>query len=240
VSILGSLVYMAVLITAPSGFDLTGHPPTFVALRFLSEAFFMAPIVFLTGFLLARQMLFVARLHRAVVRVDLQMPGPLQAMATLTARGSIVLLLLLVVGLLPLPNVSETGRLALALIILPSILVSVAAFVLPLRGMQSLLKTEKERRMAEVSRRIDATTASLHAAIDEQPDDSAARDALELAQVRYDGLSKALASLLQEREFVARLPTWPWDTSTFRAVVSAVALPIALFVITNAIDRFLI
>ena len=61
-----------------------------------------------------------------------------------------------------------------------------------------------------------------------------------LAQLRIDALNKALASLLQERDFVGRLSTWPWDSSTLRAVLSAVALPIVLFLLTRALERFVL
>jgi hypothetical protein len=63
-------------------------------------------------------------------------------------------------------------------------------------------------------------------------------DAARLAQVRVDGLNKAFASLLQEREFLLRQSTWPWDTGTFRAVASAVLLPVVLFLVTRALERF--
>lgn len=55
-----------------------------------------------------------------------------------------------------------------------------------------------------------------------------------------DALNKGLASLLQVREFTAKLSTWPWETSTLRAVLSAFALPIVLFVLTTVIERFVL
>lgn len=58
------------------------------------------------------------------------------------------------------------------------------------------------------------------------------------AQTRIDALSKAQTALVQERDLIARLSTWPWDPTTLRAVVSAIALPIVLFLITRVLDRF--
>jgi hypothetical protein len=49
----------------------------------------------------------------------------------------------------------------------------------------------------------------------------------DIATVRIDALSKAQSALIAE----------PWDPNTLRAVVSAVALPIALFLMTRLLER---
>ena len=61
-------------------------------------------------------------------------------------------------------------------------------------------------------------------------------DARELA--RADGLNKTLASLLVQREILAKLPTWPWSTTTLRGFVTAILLPMALFLAQQALSRF--
>jgi hypothetical protein len=106
--------------------------------------------------------------------------------------------------------------------------------------MHARLEDEKSRLTSAVDVRIRATVASLHSVIDNETDGSPDAESSRLAQVRIDALNKAFASLLAEREFVGKLSTWPWDTSTFRAVVTAVALPIVLFVLTRALERFVL
>jgi len=54
---------------------------------------------------------------------------------------------------------------------------------------------------------------------------------------RADGLNKLLGSLIAEREMVARLPTWPWQPGTVGAFVTAIFVPIGLFLITRALER---
>jgi hypothetical protein len=61
-------------------------------------------------------------------------------------------------------------------------------------------------------------------------------DADDLA--RMDGLNKALASLVVERDLLARLPTWPWQPGTLGAFATAIVLPVALFLVTRALERF--
>jgi hypothetical protein len=235
------IAYLVLLAWSPQGFDLVGHQPAFVAMRVLSEAFWLAPLSWMVVYLIYRQTRIVSQLHRSVVRVDLLQPGPLHAMSRLTARNSIALLVIqLFLIFVPLPNVSESARLALALVVLPFIAVSVAAFVLPLRGMRSLLEQERDRRTATVASRLDATLSMIHEVIDEETSGTRDAESSRLAQVRIDALNKALTSLLAERDFVGRLSTWPWNTSTLRAVASAFALPIVLFLLTQALERFVL
>jgi hypothetical protein len=237
--IFSAVGYVLLLATAPQGWDLVGHQPAFILLRVVSEGLWLTPIAWVTVYLLFRQMRMVSELHRSVVRVDLLQPEPLHAMSTLTARGALVAVVLqLAIALAPLPNLSEGVRLTQAAFMLPLVGLSVAAFVLPLRGMQALLATDKRRRLAVVNSRLDAALATLHGVVNEEAVPTREENAARLAQTRVDALNKAISSLLQEREFVTRQSTWPWDTGTFRAVASAVLLPVVLFLVTRALERF--
>ena len=60
-------------------------------------------------------------------------------------------------------------------------------------------------------------------------------DGLDLG--RADALNKTLSSVLQQRDVLARLPTWPWSTTTLRAFVSAILLPLALFVVQRVLGQ---
>ena len=160
---LAAALYLALLATSPAGFDLVGHQPAFVALRVLSEAFWLAPVSWMVVYLLYRQLRIVSQLHRSVVSVDLLKTRPLHAMSKLTATAAIVLLVLqLSIVLVPLPNLAETVRLTIGAILVPFVGLALAAFFLPLRGMHALLEAEKARRLDEASDRIDATVATLH------------------------------------------------------------------------------
>lgn len=54
---------------------------------------------------------------------------------------------------------------------------------------------------------------------------------------RADGLNRTLASLLVQRDILAKLPTWPWSTATLRGFGSAILLPMAIFVARQALSR---
>lgn len=62
-------------------------------------------------------------------------------------------------------------------------------------------------------------------------------DAVDLA--RGDALNKTLGSLLQQREVLAKLPTWPWSTGTIRGFGSALFLPILLFLVQRYLGQLL-
>lgn len=239
--IAGGVLYLAMMAMAPAGFDLVGQQSAFVALRVLSEVLWLAPLCWMLVYLLFRQLRIVSRLHGAVVRVDLLKPAPLHALARLTAAAAIAALLLqMSIIFVPLPNLGEAVRLTISAILLPFIGLALAAFFLPLRGLHALLEIEKARRQDATSDRIDTTVNTLHAAVDSELPGTQDAECSRVTQLRVDALSKALASLLQEREFTARLSTWPWDASTLRAVLSAFALPIVLFLATRALERFVL
>jgi len=62
-------------------------------------------------------------------------------------------------------------------------------------------------------------------------------DAVDLA--RGDALNKTLGSLLQQREVLAKLPTWPWSSGTVRGFVSVILLPLVLFMVQRFLGQLL-
>ena len=48
-----------------------------------------------------------------------------------------------------------------------------------------------------------------------------------------------MGGLASERSVVSSIPTWPWSTATFSGFVSALVLPIALFLIQLALKNWL-
>lgn len=106
-----------------------------------------------------------------------------------------------------------------------AVLIAALAFVLPLRGMHDRLVTEKRRLQGEVGRRLTSTVKAIHAAVDAE--DGGAIEAR----------NRALSTLIAERELVNRIPTWPWSTGALTGFLSAVLLPIGLWLVTRALER---
>ena len=171
-----------------------------------------------------RQLAAVSRLHR-LATVDLFDPGPAHAFARLTSATAIGIMLATAIVLADPAAASDTilfGLQAGALL-----LIAAAAFGLPLRGMHDRLAAEKAALLRAVNGRIKATTGRVHAAVD--ADDRAAGA----------GLHDSLASLISERELITKLSPWPWSAGTIRGLGSAFVVPIVVWAITRALERYL-
>lgn len=172
-----------------------------------------------------RQLRLVARLHGRASRIDLFRPGPLYAFSHLTVRAGIGFVAAAAWTLLTTPVDLFFTPLNIGFLLVV-VAIGVAAFVVPLRGMQGRLAAEKAGLIDATNERLETTIGRLHDAVD--------RDDLD----RADALNKTLASLVQEREILARLPTWPWSTATIRGFVTAILLPLGLFVAQQVLSRF--
>ena len=50
-----------------------------------------------------------------------------------------------------------------------------------------------------------------------------------------DHLHNALDGLIMERDVVAKASTWPWEPEAVRAVITAVLLPIFIWIVTRVL-----
>ena len=124
----------------------------------------------------------------------------------------------------PIPTDSQVFLVIWAPYLFLPPIVAIIAFVQPLYGMHGRLVAEKERLRGEAEERLKGLLAEINRDVD-------ARD-----MSRADGHSKTLGILLQQRDVIAKLPTWPWSTGTLRAFVTAILLPLGLFLV----QRFLV
>ena len=180
-----------------------------------------------------RHFLDVERIHREAPRIDLLEPSPLYGFARLTSQTALGLLLLtavLIPSLAPTYFVDALEFTRLNFVIMIAALVSgaVAMFVLPLYGMHRRIVAEKERLQGASGARLTAVLGELE------------QDVRTGDLARADGLNKQLASVLAERDLLAKLPTWPWQAATLRAFVSALILPVLVYVLARAAERIVL
>ena len=50
-------------------------------------------------------------------------------------------------------------------------------------------------------------------------------------------LNAQMASLVVERDVLAKMSTWPWDTATLTALVTTLILPTILWLLTHMLER---
>jgi hypothetical protein len=169
-----------------------------------------------------RQLRQVRRMLARVAKVDLLDPGPINAFSRLTAAtaGGI-----LTIGVLfALVDATDPSSYGIGIELL-FILIAIAFFVLPLRGIHGRLSAEKWRLLGDANARLKLTLDRIHRMVD--ADDLG----------RADDLQKTQTALLAERDLYLHISTWPWSPGTFRALASAVMLPIFIGVVLRILSR---
>lgn len=172
------------------------------------------------------QLRLVSRIYSQHTHVSIFDRGPLYSLSRVGATTAVVLLALIYIYVALYGNWQlDTSIVNIAIGIL-FILIALATFVWPLFGAHRLLQLEKDRRKGEVARRIEATAVELESRTD-------AKDYDEMGKLNdtIDGLTKV-------QNIVSKASTWPWDPEALRAVVTALLLPVIIWIITRLLERF--
>lgn len=216
----------AILLTAlrytldPASSEVAGLPLWAMAIAFVFEVVNEGAL-FAFIIQMVRQTAAIRRVLANDTVVDIYRPGPLHALAGLSARMGIALVLMTgAVSLSVAPgNLGNAGDAVLTIapfVVLPIVL-SVLTFVVPLYGTHNRLVDEKQRLEVADDARLQGLVTEINGLI----------DARRLTEV--DPLNKALGAVVQQRDLVARLSTWPWSSGTARALLTAILLPVMLF-----------
>jgi len=172
-----------------------------------------------------RQLRLVSQTVATVRRFNLFRLDPVYAFSRLTARTGVAWVFLVSVTLLIFPlSLSPVPLIILSTI---QITLALAAFVLPLWSVHQRLVSEKRSLIADLNLQVEAAIRRLHRHLDE--DDPST----------ITGAKDAFAGLAAERDVLAKIPTWPWRAGTLTGILSALALPIVLFLIQVALERWL-
>lgn len=162
-------------------------------------------------------------MSRTAPHLDILKPASANAFSRLTSVVAVAILLPVIVFVIgdreiPTAYLVQVGSL---------MLMAIASFVLPLMTIHRRLEAHKTRLPAEAQDRVTLVLSRIHDAVE--------RDDMS----RAEQLQNMLDALLAERDLLDRLHTWPWSTTTFRGVASALLLPVVVFVITRALERVL-
>jgi len=171
-----------------------------------------------------RQLRLVSVIHSRAVTLKLLQPQPLHAFSALTMRTGVALVLLSYY-ILAVSSGVALSPITIGLLGI-NLSLSIGVFTLPLYGMHTRLVEEKERLMREVGERIETIFSSLHQAL-ETPEAGP-----------IDALNKGLTGLLVEKGMIAAAPTWPWAPGTLRVFGGSVLFPIALLLLSRALERW--
>jgi len=170
-----------------------------------------------------RQLRLVARIHREATKIDPFDRGPVYAFSRLTVLTGLGYVL---VGYysLTVNGAFAAGNLLAVAALVASIVVGVVTFVVPLWGIHDRLVDEKAVLVREVEDRIGRIAAEMYRRIDAG---------------EFDGskvMSDALGGMTTLRDRIERLPTWPWPPQLLRGFVSALILPLVIYVLTRLVS----
>ncbi len=165
--------------------------------------------------------------YAMVKDVDLFNQGRLTALSTLTMRMSLVFVFgNLVSYLFNIALEDERNIAAAVFFLIVNTIMAIGTFTIPLVRFHLRLVEEKKRMKALNSENITLTYKRLY----EQVRSNKLQDA---EKIRH-----SLASLMDVGQLIEKAPTWPWETRTLRDFVSALTLPLLLWLIQGVLSRF--
>lgn len=178
------------------------------------------------GYHTLRQLWLISRIYTRHTNVSIFDTGGLYALSRVTAVTAVALLFFTYVYFALYTN-GQINSISNGVIVALIVAGALLAFVVPLWGAHRLLVKAKNARQSEISRRIETASDALHAKTDagEFTDD-------------VDHITTALDGLITERGVVAKASTWPWEPDALRGVLTAVLLPILIWIVTRILERF--
>jgi hypothetical protein len=174
------------------------------------------------AFEIARRLVIIDEIYRHHVRINLLNPGPVYALARLSAVMVVFTMSAVAVGTFALAELATTAQWAVAAGA-PTLLAAVA-FVAPLWGAHRALAEAKARELGALGEEITTTIRTLR-------DRVASQDRVEVGPLR-----DALQGLIAARDEYAAVSTWPWQRSTLGGVVTALIAPLAVWLLTRIME----
>lgn len=171
------------------------------------------------------QLRMISRAYGRLTRINLFKLQPLYALSNVTALTTVGFIIYMLCWNLAQPDTfQQPGALALAL---PLLVLAGITFLLPLWGIHQRLVAAKEAQRDELGARAAESIQRLQEQVD-------ANDAASAIQTK-----DVLAGIETAQRMVEHIPTWPWQPETIRLIITALFLPIVLFLIQFVIQRIL-
>lgn len=169
-----------------------------------------------------RQLRLVTRIHREATAIDPFDRVPVYAFSGLTVRTALAYVLSGYYAL-TVNGTFQAGNIVGIIVLAVTFGSAVACFVVPLWGIHDRLVREKGLLSRDVETRLGRLGGEMYRRIDAG---------------EFDGtkvISDALAGMQALRERISRLPTWPWPPNVFRGFISALLLPVIVYIVSRLI-----
>jgi len=197
-------------------------------LVFLATSVFLFSLVFFFFYYLVHALRMTVRLYERVEQVNIFHLEPLYAFSGLTSRIGIFFVIGTMLSYLTNIAFSETPQVGSFFFFTSiNLTLAVLAFILPLGGIHRKLEGAKESASWENDRRLDEAYRALHERNDR-------KDFAGMADFHH-----SIEALLAFRTEIKSISTWPWGPGTLRSFITALLLPIVLWVAQQLISRYL-
>ncbi|UCC62714.1 MAG: hypothetical protein JSV36_18490 [Anaerolineae bacterium] len=170
------------------------------------------------------QLRVINRIYTEHTRVNLLAISPLYAFSSVTAPTAVTLAIASY-GWTALNPENLSDPIDIAFTFLFTVL-ALAAFAWPLLGTRRLMAKEKRQMLDQVSLRLEAAFVELHQRVDK-------------GKLEVDDLAKVISLLETERDMLKGISTWPWQPETLRYLVTALVLPLLLWIIQYVLQLIL-
>jgi hypothetical protein len=171
------------------------------------------------------QLRVVNTIHTSHTNVDLFQPGPLRAFSWLTAQIAACGILTAYVWFLSESDL--TGNVVSVSVFVTLNILGVVTFIAPLFGIHRMLENEKATALCRASERLHIVLSDLHSHIDKR------------SYTELDPVNKAIVGIKEEIALLEKVATWPWKPETVRLLITAILLPIVLWLVIRALERLL-
>lgn len=170
-----------------------------------------------------RQLLLVNRVYATATRVDLFRRQPLYAFSGLAARTALSWAVLPYAGIISRPGITENLAVLWTSVVMT--VVALIIFAWPLWGVHRLMEAEKKRLLDENGVQLSAAMAETHRRMK-------AHDLSDMG-----GLKDAFDNLVSEQAVINKIPTWPWQNGTLGILITALVLPVVLWILERVLER---
>ncbi len=172
------------------------------------------------------QLQWIHRVYTHYTQINLFRMKPLYALSRMTALTAAGFTLIPYAWLLVNPNVNFNEPIIFG-IYLAILSVAIVVFLLPQWGIHRLQVEEKTRLLGEAKRRYENLLSKMHKCIDEDRFEG------------FDDIHLAISSIEMEISALKRIPTWPWQPETVRWFITALVIPLGVWLLQYALQRWI-
>ena len=219
---IGIVLGIGAFLSAPPDFLGAADTRGYLAAAFLPSMIFgysMFPLIVLHT---VRQLRLVTRIHREATAIDPFDREPVYAFSRLTVVTGLAYVVIGYYGL-AVNGAFQAGNVLSILTLAGSFAIGMVTIVVPLWGIHDRLVLEKSVLLRGVEERLGRLGDEMYRRV----------DAGQFDQTKAVGDSIAGVSTLRDR--IARLPTWPWPPNVLRGFITALLLPVIVYIVSRLV-----